>query len=80
MTFKKVQVEDEKDPLFHVDQLKAFWEHEKNKDTTKGRLERPYITNKSSSDDEKNLLSWKKIFLEEVLRLVKVQMKAKKAA
>ncbi|XP_040282330.1 synaptotagmin-like protein 2 [Bufo bufo] len=37
VTFKKVIVEDEDDPISPINQLKSFWENDKNKDTTKGK-------------------------------------------
>ncbi|XP_075122280.1 synaptotagmin-like protein 2 isoform X2 [Leptodactylus fuscus] len=52
VTFKKVMVEDEEDPISPVDQLKSFWENEKNKETTKGRPDRRSVANESWSDDK----------------------------
>ncbi|XP_073517899.1 synaptotagmin-like protein 2 isoform X3 [Phyllobates terribilis] len=52
VTFKKVIVEDEEDPMYPVDQLKYFWENEKNKDTTKDKPDRESSINESWSDDK----------------------------
>ncbi|XP_073425317.1 synaptotagmin-like protein 2 isoform X7 [Dendrobates tinctorius] len=52
VTFKKVTVEDEEDPMYPVDQLKSFWENEKNKNTKDKADREPMMTNESWSDDK----------------------------
>ncbi|XP_069825792.1 synaptotagmin-like protein 2 isoform X2 [Dendropsophus ebraccatus] len=52
VTFKKVMVEDEVDSMPPVNQLKSFWENEKNKDTTKDRPGKQSVMNGSHSDDK----------------------------
>ncbi|KAM4046046.1 synaptotagmin-like protein 2 isoform 6-T6 [Anomaloglossus baeobatrachus] len=52
VTFKKVMVEDEQDPMYPVDQLKSFWENEKNKGTTKEKPDREPMNNEVWSDNK----------------------------
>ncbi|XP_071990122.1 uncharacterized protein [Engystomops pustulosus] len=53
VTFKKVIVEDEEDPLSPVEQLKSFWENGKSKDTTKTKRDsRPSMINENLSDEK----------------------------
>ncbi|XP_077154731.1 synaptotagmin-like protein 2 isoform X2 [Ranitomeya variabilis] len=52
VTFKKVIVEDEEDPMYPVDQLKSFWENEKNKNTIKDKPDRESMINEGRSDDK----------------------------
>ncbi|XP_056417309.1 synaptotagmin-like protein 2 isoform X9 [Hyla sarda] len=49
VTFKKVMVEDEEDSMPPVDQLKSYWENEKNKNKTNNRQS---MSNGSQSDDK----------------------------
>ncbi|XP_069615398.1 synaptotagmin-like protein 2 isoform X2 [Ranitomeya imitator] len=52
VTFKKVIVEDEEDPMYPVNQLKSFWENEKNKNTMKDKPDRESMINEGRSDDK----------------------------